>query len=158
MNLCLELSIYRICSEMIKLIRGFLAYFMWIRRMERMLLDFLRLVDISVTFGSDLDGLHTLFLDVLEEPIGLLSNLLLLPKSLFNTGPSSSTAPLAPPSSLPARGKLSMESTTVEAGHGGTAQGTQETELRLHEASLWRTFLRSGYRSGHYHNFIVFTF
>ena len=34
MNLCLELSIYRICSEMIKLIRGFLAYFMWIRWME----------------------------------------------------------------------------------------------------------------------------
>ena len=34
MNLCLELSICRICSEMMKLIRVFLAYFMWIRCME----------------------------------------------------------------------------------------------------------------------------
>ena len=34
MNLRLELSICRICSEMMKLIRGFLAYFIWIRWME----------------------------------------------------------------------------------------------------------------------------
>ena len=34
MNLRLELSICRICSEMMKLIRGFLAYFMWTRWME----------------------------------------------------------------------------------------------------------------------------
>ena len=60
---CLELPICRICSEndlnLMKLIRGFLAYFTMVRLMERMLL---RLGDLLVTSGSgpfDLEDLRT---------------------------------------------------------------------------------------------------